>query len=328
MTGAGTLGAGLEGMDVAHRLRITLASVIALAAAGSIALAGTVEAGAPAEPLVPDLRTVAAGGFGLMLKQKGSGQVVLRISNKVANQGDGPLELYATDATASGGPGGSTDCTVGEYPEPVGADRDANQVIFEDTDDDGKYDPDDSDPDAEPPVVDDDVDQVSEEPKVGCFEYHEAHGHWHFQDFAQFRLDDVATGDTVAGPSRKIGFCILDGERRYPGLPGSPQSGVYPSNTPFGAGCGLGQPEVGPGAMGLSVGWADIYTYTLPGQRLDITGVPKGTYCLVSIANPPGGNSEIVESDAANNERRRQIRINPDKDKVELLHLDCPDPTP
>jgi hypothetical protein len=273
-------------------------------------MASTVDAGPPAEQLKPDLRTVAAGGFGLLLKHNDKGKATLRISNKVANQGDGPLELYATPATDTG----ISDCTEGQYPTPVGADRDANQTIFEDTNDNNEFDP--------------GSDQVAETPKVGCFEYHEAHNHWHFQDFSQFRLDDVDTGDLVAGPSRKIGFCILDGERRFPGLPGSPVSGVYPQNTPFGNGCGFGDPDDGPGAMGLSVGWADIYSYYLPGQRLDVTGVPAGTYCLVSVANPPGGNSEIVESDHTNNERRRQITLDPDTGEVSLAHEACPDPGP
>ena len=302
-------------MEAGTRIRVGLASGVVTAAAVSVALAGTVEAGAPAEPLLPDLRTVAAGPFGLDLKAKRDGSTAtLRISNKIANQGSGPLELYATDATANGGPGGNTDCTVGEYPEPVGADRDANQTIFEDTNENGEFDEQD--------------DQISSTPKVGCFEYHNAHSHWHFQDFSQYRLDDVETGELIAGPSRKIGFCILDGDRKYPNIPGSPLSGVYPENTQSGFGCGFGDPDDGPGAMGLSVGWADIYTYSLPGQRLDITGVDAGTYCLASVANPPGGASEIAEATVANNERRREIEIDPQKHRAKFTGNACPDPTP
>lgn len=301
-------------MDVGARIRIWLASGVGLAAVGLIGLAGAVEAGDPAPPLYPDLRTVAAGPFGLDLKRNAKGKATLRISNKIANAGSGPLELYATDATASGGPGGNTDCTVGEYPEPVGADRDANQTIFEDTNENGEFDP--------------GTDQVGQTPKVGCFEYHAAHDHWHFQDFSQYRLDDVETGDTVAGPSRKIGFCILDGDRKFPTIPGSPTSGVYPQNTPFGFGCGQGDPDEGPGAMGLSVGWADVYTYSLPGQRLDITGVTAGTYCLVSTANPPGGASQIEEETLENNQRRRQIELDPSEGQVRFTKAGCPDPTP
>ena len=292
-------------MEVGARIRIWLAAGVALTAAASIAFAGQVQAGSAADPLLPDLRTVAAGPFGLDVK-KSKAKATLRISNKIANQGSGPLDLSAEPATA----GGDIDCTVGEYPEPVGADRDANQTIFEDTNENGEYDP--------------GVDQESEAPKVGCFEYHAPHSHWHFQDFSQYRLDDVDTGDPVAGPSRKIGFCLLDGYHKYPNVPGSPSSGHYPS----GNGCAQGAPGTSPGPMGLSVGWADLYSYALPGQRLDITGVPSGTYCLVSRANPPGGAAEIIESDPANNERRREVELDVESRDADFTGASCPDPTP
>jgi hypothetical protein len=297
-------------MDLGKRIRIGMASGVVLTATAAIALAGTVQAGDPAEPLQPDLKTVAAGSFGLDVKSKGGVKATLRISNKIANAGDGPLELYAAPATADGGPGGDTDCTEGEYEQPEGADRDANQAIYEDTNENGEY--------------DEGVDQLAQEPKVGCFEYHGAHDHWHFQDFSQYRLDDVATGEPLAGPSRKIGFCILDGDRKFPDLPGSPASGQYPT----GNGCAQGDSSTSPGPMGLSVGWADIYSYSTPGQRLDISGVGSGTYCLVSIANPPGGAAQIVEEDLANNERRRQIKIDLEGRKAKFTGASCPDPSP
>src|SRR5688500_15917902 len=147
-------------MEVGTRIRIELASGVVVAAGASIAFAGPVEAGPPAEQLLPDLRTVAAGPHGLHVKRKGDGsKATLRIANRIANQGPGPVELYSTAATE----GGIGDCTEGEYPTPIGADRDANQRIFEDTNGNGEFDRA-GDPDG--------TDQVSEEPKVGCFEFH------------------------------------------------------------------------------------------------------------------------------------------------------------
>lgn len=70
--------------------------------------------------------------------------------------------------------------------------------------------------------------------------------------------------------------------------------------------------------MGLSVGWADTYSYFTPGQKLPLPrSLPKGIYCLVSTANPPDGPSEIIESDAENNSRRKLVAINLKKGKAE-----------
>ena len=277
-------------MDLTHRLRITLAGFIALAAVASIALADTVTAGDPSDQLLPDLRTVTPGNPSLELHVKNDGsRAILRISNKVANQGKGPLELYSQDATG--------DCA---------GDRDANQRIYEDSDESGDYSTD---------------DQVSEEVKVGCFEYHDApgHDHWHFRDFSKFSLASLETGQPINGTAaRKIGFCIFDGYRKYTG-PGTADRPSY-----SGGGCNSGNPAVGPQRMGLSSGWADLYTLWLPGQVLDVTDVPKGKYCLVSTANPPNGASDIREANDDNNTRSRQIRFDPARERVRWLRAACP----
>ena len=50
--------------------------------------------------------------------------------------------------------------------------------------------------------------------------------------------------------------------------------------------------------MGLSPGWQDPYTWLLPDQRLDITGLPDGKYRLVAKADP---NNWFRETDERNN---------------------------
>ena len=51
--------------------------------------------------------------------------------------------------------------------------------------------------------------------------------------------------------------------------------------------------------MGLSAGWQDPYTWALPDQRLDITGLPDGRYRLVATADP---NNWFREVDEKNND--------------------------
>ena len=116
---------------------------------------------------------------------------------------------------------------------------------------------------------------------------------------------------------------MLDGDQPYPAAPRLPEFGVYPAES---NGCGFGDDEAGPEGMGLSVGYADTYSYDLPGQRIDITGVKKGIYCLVSTANPDHGAedlNQIEESNDANNARRQRVKIKPKEREVHWLDRKC-----
>jgi hypothetical protein len=288
-------------MSLAPRLRLAFAALIVAALGMLAAHAAPATAGNPL--LQPDLKTIKPFSFpgdgGLHLRRNKEGDAVLRISNRIANKGTGPLELHAGAATQ--------ECEDrGDY--DGGEDLEASQRIYMDGNADGHYSP------GEP---------VGDEPDVGCFEFHPKHGHWHFQEFSQYALQDLKTGALVAGPSRKIGFCIVDGDRALPTLPGSPLGRRYPQA----GGCGFGDPTSGPGIMGLSIGWADTYGWSTPGQRLGIAGVAAGSYCLVSTANPRTGESDepqIVETDETNNARRVAISIKPAKKLASVLKGGCP----
>jgi hypothetical protein len=292
-------------MEIGCRLRITLAAAIAIAGAGSVVVASSVEAG-PAQ-LLPDLvtmRPVDSPWLDLNVHKKGGQKVAaLRLSNRIGNHGTGPLELFAGPVDAA---------CEGQYP---GDDREADQRIFEDTNGNGTFE---RGTDGEAIVE-----------KVGCFEFHPdpSHLHWHFQDFSQYKLIDADTGEPVAGPSKKIGFCIVDNSpAAFPDLPGAPPNGVYPVTGD--GGCGFGNPDDGPGRMGLSVGYADTYTMALPGQRLDVTGVTTGRYCLVSTANPAheppeSDPSQLLEATDENNARRTPIKINLEKKRVKEVAGGC-----
>ncbi len=133
----------------------------------------------------------------------------------------------------------------------------------------------------------------------------DGHDHWHVLGAARYRLEDRA--GVVGDPDRvdhKVGFCIFDSVPHDTDLPGAPAAVVYPSE-----GCGeQGDDTV---AMGLSVGWGDRYQSWLPGQWIDITGLPPGTYRVVASVDPDG---LFTESDTTNNEAWTEFVLEDDGD--------------
>jgi hypothetical protein len=127
-----------------------------------------------------------------------------------------------------------------------------------------------------------------EERPAGSFTFHPTHGHLHFDDWVQMHLRAVlpgnAVGDIVAS-GNKTSFAIIDLEPHNTALPGAPTSSVY--------GGGLTQ--------GISVGWRDVYTASLPDQWIDVTAVPPGQYWLEGVVDPE---NHVEESDETNNASR------------------------
>lgn len=118
----------------------------------------------------------------------------------------------------------------------------------------------------------------------------DGHNHWHVKDLEDYRLDRLDNGVKV-GTGSKGGFCFYDTTEYRLGLPGAPQERVYTH-----LGCGLNDAlDV---TMGLSVGWGDTYSWLLPDQYIDITGLANGKYRLHATADPRG---MFTESDYTNN---------------------------
>jgi hypothetical protein len=92
-----------------------------------------------------------------------------------------------------------------------------------------------------------------------------SHGHYHLIDFNEFRLYDAAGNPTATGA--KQAFCLVDIERIDPGAAASPKFTDCNSN------------------QGVSAGWADLYSKTLPCQYIVIDGLPDGDYTLLSTTN-------------------------------------------
>lgn len=116
----------------------------------------------------------------------------------------------------------------------------------------------------------------------------DGHAHWHVHDLQASALTRLADGADV-GRSDKRGFCFWDNTEYRLTLAGAPPSPVYDRD-------GCGDSASLAVSMGLSVGWGDIYPWTLPDQYLDVTGLPAGAYRLTVTADPAAW--FVEESDA------------------------------
>lgn len=108
------------------------------------------------------------------------------------------------------------------------------------------------------------------------FYWASCHGHYHFEEFADYTLLDT-NGNVVAG-GHKVGFCLEDVRAWSPTA--NPATRYNCNN------------------QGIQAGWADVYAAGLPCQYIDITGLDAGDYTLRMVVNPVG---LIVEATTNNN---------------------------
>jgi phosphohistidine phosphatase SixA len=121
---------------------------------------------------------------------------------------------------------------------------------------------------------------------VGEFIFHPEHDHWHVEGFARYELWSLdANGDldTVIAVADKVSYCLRDDARSE--LPDAPTQQTYMM-------CDQKR-------QGISAGWMDVYEYYLPGQNIDITDVPDGSYALRSIVDPGNQFRELSRSNNA-----------------------------
>jgi hypothetical protein len=153
---------------------------------------------------------------------------------------------------------------------------------------------------------------VRESP-VGSFAYHAEHKHWHFGNFARYEVhevaDDGSISDEVVASSDKVSFCLLDDEEIALDMEGAPQEAGYHE-------CKQDKNQ------GISTGWGDSYESFLPGQNIDITGVPDGDYWLVYTSDP---SDLIKESNEENN--TSSVKLTLKEGEIEVFYKD-PTPTP
>ncbi|MFJ8923010.1 lysyl oxidase family protein [Streptomyces sp. NPDC102415] len=123
------------------------------------------------------------------------------------------------------------------------------------------------------------------------------HEHWHFTDFASYRLLKADRKETVR--SGKEAFCLANTDAVDYTVK---NANWHPDNTDLSTACGqensISVREV------LDVGSGDTYTQDLPGQSFDITGLPNGTYYIQVLANPE---NRLKETDLGNNSALRKV---------------------
>jgi hypothetical protein len=142
-------------------------------------------------------------------------------------------------------------------------------------------------------------DGTSQDFKAGTFVYHPSHNHFHFSDFARYELRAVGGAPGSEQASSKTSFCVIDTTHVDPDLSGSPQTAFYTACSPT--------------VQGISVGWGDTYSSSIPGQSFDITGLPEADYDLTIITDPNNRLQEINETDNVSCVR---LHINPSAPSV------------
>ncbi len=129
-----------------------------------------------------------------------------------------------------------------------------------------------------------------------AFDRRPGHDHWHFEQFARYRLLDASEHTIVR--SQKEGFCLaptdaidllVHGSLWRPDVLGfsecAGESSLWIRET-------------------LPTGWGDTYEQSLPGQAFDITNLPNGAYSIEITANPTGS---LYERDATNDTQLRTV---------------------
>lgn len=122
----------------------------------------------------------------------------------------------------------------------------------------------------------------------GMFEFASCHNHYHFRNYAVYRLiERRADGsDGTVWRTAKKGFCMLDTDPN----PRSTYSREQPAGDRNFYACGT---TTLPGFQGVSHGWADTYIFFLGGQYFVLDGgdgqapVPPGDYWIEVTVNPP-----------------------------------------
>ncbi|MEE1939318.1 lysyl oxidase family protein [Streptomyces sp. TRM 70361] len=131
----------------------------------------------------------------------------------------------------------------------------------------------------------------------------EGHEHWHFTDFASYRLLKADKKEAVR--SGKEAFCLANTDAVDYTVE---NADWHPHNTDLSTACGV-ENSISVREV-LDVGSGDTYTQDLPDQSFDITDLPNGTYYIQVLANPE---QRLKETDTDNNSALRKVVLGGEK---------------
>lgn len=125
----------------------------------------------------------------------------------------------------------------------------------------------------------------------------DGHNHWHVRDLQQYTLEGTNTGKQYG---EKHGFCFWDNYRYKVRALNGPSDPVYTSSN------SCRTLKNGIVRMGLSRGWGDIYSSSIPDQYINITDLPAGEYTVTATADWANW---FVESNEGNNSTTARIQL-------------------
>lgn len=134
---------------------------------------------------------------------------------------------------------------------------------------------------------------------VGSFEFdtRAGHQHWHFRQFARYRLLDETLARVVR--SHKQSFCLAPTD----GIDLSVDGAVWRPDELGWSQCGWSSSALWIREL-MPTGWGDTYYQGVGGQAFEITDVPNGTYWIEVHANPLG---LLFDRDPSNDTELREV---------------------
>lgn len=145
---------------------------------------------------------------------------------------------------------------------------------------------------------------------AGTWEYHAAHHHYHWENFASSNLweADGHGNRTGAAPIRsgnKVSFCVEDEgiDAAFWGKKGVGERTYHAPDCLFTVTSDQFYDYL---VQGLTPGWLDTYQWYLPGQYIEVSGVPDGDYIIDTVADP---DNKVAESNESNNCTSVRVRL-------------------